>query len=129
MKKILNGCLLISSLFGYLEWADKHAFLGMVEYDLLFDSKNRTGSLTHPFVLVPLIGQLLLLITLFQKTPNKAITITGLICLSLIMLMLFLIGIMGMNLKMVLASLPFIILAILVIKHNRKKKKVNTEAA
>src|SRR5688572_23504700 len=95
MKKLLNAALILTSLIGYLEWGGgNHAFLAKVEYDLLFNNKN-PSDLVHPAVLIPLAGQLLLLITLFQNPPRKSLTIAGTICMGLIMLLLLFIGIMG----------------------------------
>ncbi len=122
MKKILNLCLLFSSLLGYLEWGGgQHSFLGQAEYELLFGSST-TDNFAHPFVLIPLAGQLLLFITLFQKTPSRILTYTGLASLSLLLLFIFAIGIMGMNFKMIASVIPFIVFGILVIRYNRKVK-------
>jgi hypothetical protein len=77
----------------------------------------------HPFVLVPIVGQLLLLFTLFQKVPSKWVSMVGLLCLSLIMLMIFVIGIMGMNIRILLSAVPFIATGIGVIWYNRKARR------
>lgn len=124
MKKLLNVCLLLTSLIGYLEWGkDMHAFLFEVEYDLLFKKTADSQTFLHPFVLVPLVGQLLLLFTVFQKVPGRWVSFTGLLFLSLIMLFLFFIGIISMNIRILSSTLPFIITGILVIRYNRKQKK------
>jgi len=122
MKKLLNACLLLSSCIGYLEWGKGNfAFLFQVEYELLFGSKDSQNFL-HPFVLVPLLGQLLLLVTLFQKVPARALTYTGLASLSLLILFIFLIGALTPNFRMLLSTLPFIITGIMVLRYNRKEK-------
>lgn len=123
MKKILNLLLLLSSLFGYLEWGTgQHAFLFQAEMDIFIKAQNDTESLMHPFVVLPLIGQLLLLFTLFQKTPSKKLTYTGLILLSTIMLMLLLVGSLSMNMKVLGSIIPFFAVAILIIKTYRKRE-------
>jgi len=119
MKKLLNLSLLITSLIGYLEWPNNHGFLFQIEYQLLSGTVGTDGIL-HPFVMLPLIGQLLLVISLFQKTPSRFLTLLGMTCLSLIMLFLFLIGCMSLNYKITLASLPFIITGIFVNRANKK---------
>lgn len=122
MKKLLNICLILTSLIGYLEWGtDNHEFLFQTEYDLLFGAKSLMDAI-HPFVLIPLGGQILLLITLFQKTPNKIITYIALAMLSLLMLFISFIGIITPNIKILLSTVPFIITGVLVIMKNRKKK-------
>lgn len=121
MKKILNICLLLSSLVGYLAWGTgQHGFLFQLEYELINKARHNPGSLLHPFVLLPLFGQLLILYTLFQKTPGRIPTLIGLACLSLIMLMILLVGILSLNIKIVASALPFIISAIFVLRLNRR---------
>ncbi len=120
MKKILNLCLLLSSLLGYLEWGGgQHSFLGQAEFELLFGSST-TDNFAHPFVLIPLAGQLLLFITLFQKTPSRILTYIGLGSLSLLLLFMFAIGIMSMNFKIIASVIPFIVFGVLVIRANRR---------
>lgn len=122
MKRLLNICLLLTSLIGYLQWGkDQHAFLFQVEYDLIFGSKHSLQSFIHPFILIPLCGQLVLFYTIFQKTPNKALSLIGLICLSLIMLLILLIGIMTKNSSIAFSAIPFVITGILVLRYNRKQ--------
>lgn len=123
MKKLLNLCLIITSLFGYLEWGQgQQSFLFQTEYELIFGDKG-LQNLLHPFVILPLGGQLLLLITLFQKTPSKALTYIGLGCLSLLLVFIAFIGVISFNFKILASTLPFIITGILVIMKYRKEKK------
>lgn len=125
MKKLFNFCLLLASLVGYLEWGkDNFAFLFQVEYELLFGNKDSQNFL-HPFVLLPLLGQLLLIITLFQKTPKRALTYTALASLSLLMLFICFIGALTLNFKVLLSTMPFIITGILILRYNRRGKRGN----
>ncbi|MBL7712301.1 MAG: hypothetical protein JNL13_07560 [Chitinophagaceae bacterium] len=120
MKKLLNTGLLLSSLIGYLEWGtDQRSFLFQVECTLFF--QPACDSLGHPFILLPLIGQALLLITLFQKTPSRYLSLIGLALLSLIMLFLFVIGIMSGNVLIAGSTLPFIACGIFVLRAHRKR--------
>jgi hypothetical protein len=97
-----------------------HSFLFQVEYELIVKGKGTPDSLTHPFILIPLAGQLLLLFTVFQKTPSRMLTYLGLTGLSLIMLMILVVGILSRNLSILCSGLPFIIVSIFVMKANRK---------
>jgi len=73
--KILNALLLVTSLFGYLEWGgNNHLFLFQAEGEIFSKLISDPTSVIHPFILLPIIGQALLLITLFQKTPHKLIS-------------------------------------------------------
>ncbi len=122
MKKLLNVFLLITSLFGYLEWGqDQSSFLFQVEADLFVKLTESASSLAHPLILLPLSGQILLLITVFQKTPNRIMTLVGLACLSTIMIVIFIVGCIGGNFKVILSTLPFLICGIFVIRANWKR--------
>ncbi len=122
MKKIINLGLILTSMLGYLEWgAGYHEFLFQTEYNLLFGAGKTAQSFAHPFVILPLLGQLLLLITLFQKSPNKVMGIIGLLCLSVLLLFICFVGILAKNVSIVMSTMPFIFTAILFIRFNRKK--------
>lgn len=123
MKKLLNILLIVTSLIGYLEWGNnQHMFLFQVESDILFGRPANSDTFLHPFVLMPLLGQLILLFTLFQKTPSKALTYIGLFSLGFLLLLLFFIGITGPNFRILLFSVPFIVTGVLVILANKRKK-------
>lgn len=123
MKKILNALLILTSLIGYLEWADNHSFIYQVEIDLLFNFSKKQNAFTHPLILLPLLGQFILLITLFQKQPSKALTLIGLGCLSSIMLLLFIIGFLSKSAAIILYSSPFIVAGGLTLWYTSKKSR------
>ena len=121
-RKILNLLLIITSLFGYLEWGTENKmFLFQGEWEVLVKLFQDPVAAAHPFTLMPLFGQILLLITLFQKEPGKIITFVGLGCLSLLLLFMFLIGILSLNFKILLSTIPFIITGVLVMIESRRK--------
>lgn len=69
--KILNLLLILTSLIGYLEWGkDASVFFFQAEAQILSKLFTDTQSVLHPLILLPLAGQLLLLITLFQKNKR-----------------------------------------------------------
>jgi len=122
--KILNSLVLITSLFGYLEWGqDQSQFLFEAEADIFQKLFTNPGSVVHPFILLPLAGQLLLLITLFQKTPSRLLTWCGVGSLALLLGFMFLIGLMTMNYRIVLSTLPFVTLGILAARSVAQKQK------
>ena len=123
MKKLLNLLLVLTSLFGYLEWGvDNSTFLFQAEYDILTKLITDPNSVMHPFVVLPLLGQLLLLITLFQKEPGKRLTYVGIGCIGLLLGLMFIIGIIGPDIKILLSTVPFIVTATIVVLNFRKKK-------
>jgi len=121
-KKLLNLGLILTSLIGYTEWGtDNSTFLFMAEADVLVKLFSDAASVVHPFTVIPILGQLILLFTLFQKQPGKLLTYTGLACLSLLLLLIFLIGVMNMNFKILLSATPFIVLGIYTVLQYRKR--------
>ncbi|MBL8123994.1 MAG: hypothetical protein KIT61_05705 [Pyrinomonadaceae bacterium] len=121
-RKILNLLLIITSLFGYLEWGTENKmFLFQGEWEVLIKLFQDPVAAAHPFTLTPLFGQILLLITLFQKEPGKILTFVGLACLSLLLLFMFLIGILSLNFKILLSTIPFIITGVFVMIESRRK--------
>ncbi len=121
-KRVLNGCLILTSLLGYLEWGgDNRMFLFQAEIEVLTKLFQDPLSAAHPFTLLPLFGQLILLFTLFQKIPGRLLTFIGIGCLSVLLLFMFLIGVISFNYKILLSTVPFIITAILTMIEIRKK--------
>ncbi|HEU5289183.1 MAG TPA: hypothetical protein VFU05_00990 [Cyclobacteriaceae bacterium] len=107
--RLINIALLITSLTCYLEWGGGNSgFLFQMEFEL-FKKADLAHSLTHVMVLAPLTGQLILLSSVFKKTPGRRLTAIGIGLLSVLVLMIFLIGILGLNYKIFLSALPFII--------------------
>jgi hypothetical protein len=121
-KKVLNGCLILTSLLGYLEWGvDNRMFLFQAEIEVLTKLFKDPLSAAHPFTLLPLFGQLILLFTLFQKIPGRLLTFIGIGCLSVLLLFMFLIGVISFNYKILLSTVPFVVTAILTMIEIRKK--------
>ena len=123
-SKIINLILIISSLFGYLEWGEsQQQFLFQVEAELFSKLISEPASLLHPFVLLPLAGQILLIITLFQEQPSKLLTYLSIAGLGLLFAMILFIGIINSNIKIGLSALPFLITSVYAIFHYRKLNK------
>ena len=121
-RKILNGLVILTSLFGYLEWGSGNSsFLLQAEWEVLRKLFSEPLAVIHPFTLLPLLGQTLLLVTLFQKSPGKWLTYIGLACLGLLLLLITFIGAISVNYKIFLSTVPFIVTAIFAIREARKK--------
>ncbi|MEQ1624227.1 MAG: hypothetical protein ABL870_06005, partial [Sediminibacterium sp.] len=98
MKKLWNILLLLSFLIGYLEWGkDQHLFLFQAIGELYAKAIVNPIAVLHPLTLLPFLGMLLFLSTIFQKTPNRIISLVGAIGMSTIMFMILLIGIIDPN--------------------------------
>ncbi len=121
--KLLNIALILSSLLGYLEWGtDRSMFLAQGEWEILQKLIGNPGSVLHPMVLLPLAGQLLLLSTLFQKQVGKIRTYIGLGAIAVLFIFILAIGVLGMNVKIALSTLPFLITATMIVRHHRKNR-------
>ena len=120
--KILNLLLVLFSLFGYLEWGEnQRQFLFQVEGEVLLKMFQDPATLFHPFVSLPLLGQILLVVTLFQKHPKKWLTYAGIGGIGILLTLMLFIGILNSNFKIILSTLPFLITAIFTIWYSRKK--------
>ncbi|MBX7108185.1 MAG: hypothetical protein K1X61_06005 [Chitinophagales bacterium] len=120
-SKILNISLVFTSLAGYLEWGkDNHLFLIQAEMEIISKLISDPLAVVHPFILLPFAGQLILLITLFQKKPGKLLTFAGLGCIGLLLAFMFVIGLISLNIKILASTIPFVCTGILVIMYHIK---------
>jgi len=119
-SKLLNLGVLLTSLIGYLEWGqDQSMFLFQAEADLIVKGLTSPGEVLHPFTLLPLLGQLALVATLFQQTPGKRLTYAGIAGIGLLLAFMCLIGLMSFNVKIFASTIPFLVLAVLTVRHHR----------
>lgn len=122
-NRFLALTLLLTSLFGYLAWGNnQQAFLYQIEWDVISKLMNEPASVMHPLILLPLLGQLLLLISVFKKHPGKIHLFTGLGCIGVLFLMMLLVGILSNNAKIILFALPYLIVALITVWYNLMKK-------
>ena len=120
--KLLNAGLLVSSLIGYLEWGQGNSmFLFQGELLVLSRLYSDPVSVAHPFTLMPLLGQILLVITLFQRRPGKVITLTAIACIGVLVVLMLVVGLISMNIRIILSTLPFIVLAIYTAREQFRK--------
>lgn len=121
-SKLLNLLLILTSFAGYLEWGeDRHLFLYQAEIEIFSKLFTDPMSVIHPFTILPLLGQIALLITLFQKQPGKILTLAGIGGISVLLILMLVIGIMSWNIKIILSTLPFLITAIVAISHFKRR--------
>ena len=127
-SKYLNIALILTSFMGYLEWGGGNSmFLWQGEIDIIEKLFTNPGSAVHPFTVLPLCGQLLLLVTLFQRTPNKWLTYAGMGGVGVLLVFMFIIGLISLNARVTLSTLPFIVTAVLVLRHHRASPAVGGE--
>ena len=117
-QRLINITLFVSSLICYLEWPGNSGFLFQMEYDVFAKALQGT-SVMHPLIILPLIGQIILLITIFQKTPGKVLTLIAIGFLGLLIVMIFIVGIFAVNVKILASTIPFLVLAVICIVRMR----------
>ena len=124
--RILTLCLIIFSLFGYLEWGDdKQQFIYQVEGEILGKLFSDPASIIHPFVLLPLIGQLFLLYRVIRPDAKNLFLYLGITGIGILLSLMLFIGIISSNFKIAASTLPFLITAIYTIWHSIKVKPKN----
>lgn len=127
--RVLNGLVILTSLLGYLEWgADNRTFLFQAEWEVLRRLSSDPLSVIHPFTLVPLIGQILLLITLFQRRPGAVLTLVGIACLMLLLGLVCFIGLISLNGKIFASTIPFLTLAVYAIFSIWRSRKIKADS-
>jgi hypothetical protein len=118
--KLLNLSLILTSLIGYLEWGGgQSAFLIQAEVEMLSRAWQNPAAVIHPLTLLPVLGQIALAITLFQKTPARTLTYAGIAGVGILFALMFVIAVIDMNLRIFLSTLPFLTLAVLAIRRQR----------
>lgn len=123
-SKTLNFLLIIFSLIGYLEWSgNQHIFLFEAEIEIFSKLFTSPISVLHPFIILPIISQFLLLFTLFQKKPSKKLTYISIFCLGILLGFMLIIGIISLNYKIALSTIPFILVSLVTMLHHRKFKE------
>lgn len=119
--KILNALVILTSFFGYLEWGgDNSTFLFQAEILLLSRLLTDASSIMHPFTILPMLGQLVLLYTIFQKRSGRLLTFIGVVGIGILLGFMFIIGVISMHYYTTLSTVPFLVTAVLTIRHHRK---------
>jgi hypothetical protein len=120
----LNLLLVASSLLGYLEWGtDSHTFLFQAEADVVMKLLTEPLAALHPLTILPMLGQIALLVTLFQKSPNGILTWFGLGTIGILFLFILLAGVLGRHALVALSAAPFFITALLTVREHRRKAR------
>lgn len=129
-QRLLNLGIVLTSLIGYLEWGNGNAsFLFEAEAEVLKKAFSDPLAALHPFTVIPLIGQAVLIFTLFQKRPSGVLTMLGIVCLFLLIGLICFIGIISLNAKIFGSTLPFIAISAVTIFTLWKTHKMREDHA
>lgn len=123
-KKLINLSLILTSLIGYLEWGrGQSVLLLQAEAEMFSRALTDPAEVIHPLTLLPVLGQLALIFTLFQKTPGKALTYAGIAGIGILFALMFFIGVIDLNVRILASTLPFLIFAVLAIRQHRASRR------
>ena len=122
-RKTLRFALIIASMISYLEWGNgNHTFLVQAELEIIGKLFTDTDTISHPLIILPLLGQALLFFTLFQSNPHRILVLSAILGLGVLLWFIFLIGLIALNLKIILFALPFLLISILVLYTLRNER-------
>lgn len=116
--------LFLAFLICYFEWGGNAMLLFQMEMDLFTTEKLNSQNFSHPLILLPFIGQIMLLIPVFRKEFPLKYTLMANSLLGLLVFMVLLAGSLSGNVKMIGSTLPFIFFTILLIRAYRKESSI-----
>lgn len=108
-NRILLLLIFLSSFLGYMEWGmSNKMFLYQMEREVFQKLFTDPLSMVHPLILFPLIGQLILLVSIVFSIPKKWLIRLGIGGLAILFVLILLAGALSKNLKMILSTMPFL---------------------
>ena len=129
MSKLFNILLIITSLLGYLQWGDDmHTFLFQAEVDVLIKLVTAPQEMAHPLVILPLLGQIILVFSLFRKKTSLWLIYLGAGFLALLLAIVLLSGVLGGHFLTALSTLPFFAVLALRVRYDIRLKKQTSES-
>lgn len=115
--------LLVSFLFCYLEWGNKQsAFVFEIAYTILFE-KLTAGNFFHPLVLGSFLCVCILCISLFANISLKLEKL-AIILLTVLVVFFSFIGVISLQYKVILSTLPYLFLTNYYFKITKKTNKI-----
>ena len=121
-SKLFSILLLITSLLGYLEWSgNNHIFLYQAETEVLQKLFTKPISILHPFTIFPILGQLCLIVTIFQRLPNKKLIYFSIFALGILLVFMFIVGIIALKYRIIISTIPFILASFMTIRYYKEK--------
>lgn len=109
MKRLALFCSFLAFFFCYLEWGNQQsAFLYEAAYAVFSKQEHAQSNFSHPLILLPFIGELILLYLVFQQKPSKRWAYVGLAFPGILVLFILLVGVLSQNLLIIGSTLPFL---------------------
>ena len=117
-KRLFNIGLFIAFLFCYVDWGhDGSEFIFQMQLGMFSTLKNQPEKFSSPFLLFPLIGQFCLLLATISKNVIvfRRLTIVGLLCLTIIVLLIVGFSLLTSKWTSFLSTIPYLLFTILII--------------
>ncbi len=125
VNRLLKIGIFISFLICFVDFGhDGALFVGELEYNIIVTLKDSNGAFAILFFLIPFIGQLIIFISIFKNNGiTKIFFVT--ILLSFIVLLIFILGLLTSNIKIIISTIPFISISIIYFYKVTKRKTIN----
>lgn len=92
----------------YLEWSGGHsAFVYEVHWQVFFGSADKADSFAHPLVLLPFLGEVILLLAVFLPKMPPRLVYAGLVALGVLAGLVLVVGLLSRSPRIALSTLPF----------------------
>ncbi len=115
MKLLFNLAIVLAFSMCFSQWGkDQSAFMGSMEYEILFNpSLRNSNTLSHPLIIAGFLGQLALLWASFPVKYAKLIHQMSCGLLSIVPFIILLAGCLSRKVQMILSTIPFCTLVLL----------------
>jgi hypothetical protein len=120
-RRIFALLTLVSTLFGFMEWGGGNStFVFSAEREVLRKIFENPISVFHPLIILPFVGQMILVISVIIPGINRWISISGIICAGLLFIMILLTGLFTLNVEVILSVMPFFIFSFMYLRSLNK---------
>jgi hypothetical protein len=124
MIRLFNIALIVTFLICYLDFGhDGSGFVGQIEYSVIKNLNAEISALQNPLFILAFIGQILILISVFNSNHSNGLIFLGIKLLGVIVLLILIFGVFLLNVKMIVSTIPFISVVILYILKVKSKKR------
>ena len=124
MKKhqFVNLGLIAGFFCCYTEWGQNRSmFIANALYEILTQKDHFWQNISHPLILSGFLGWFILLYCIAVPQTKLVVNGVGVLLLGLVVALFFLIGILDLNAKIILSTLPYLIFTILFFRWRKKR--------
>jgi hypothetical protein len=124
MIRLFKIALFVTFLICYLDFGhDSSGFVGQIEYLVIKNLNAEISTLQNPLFILAFIGQILILISVFNSNHSNGLIFLGIKLLGVIVLLILIFGVFLLSVKMIVSTIPFISVLILYIVKAKSKRK------